>query len=89
MKKDGGTKRRKAAEELIESLGGRMKALYFAFGDHDVFVIAEMPDHVSAAAASVTLAATGAVTSKTTVLITPEEMDRATKKLATYSPPGH
>ena len=89
LKKDGGTKRRKAAQGLIESLGGKLESLYFAFGDCDVFAIAEMPDSVAAAAASVTLGSTGAVTSKTTVLITPEEMDQVTKKVASYSPPGH
>jgi uncharacterized protein with GYD domain len=89
LQKDGGSKRRKAAQTLVESLGGKMETFYFAFGERDVFVIADLPDAVSAAAASVTLAATGAVTSKSTVLITPEEMDQATKKSASYSPPGH
>ena len=89
LKKDGGTKRRKAAQTLIESLGGKMEAFYFSFGDGDAFVVADMPDAASAAAASVTVAATGAATSKTTVLITAEEMDQATKKSASYSPPGH
>ena len=52
--KDGGTKRQSAARALIESLGGKMEAFYYAFGDTDVVVIADLPDNVSAAAASVT-----------------------------------
>jgi uncharacterized protein with GYD domain len=86
--KDGGSKRRAAARTLIESLGGKLEAIYYAFGDCDVFVIADMPDHTSAAAASLTLSASGAVTSKSTVLLTPEEIDQAVKKSGTYTPPG-
>ena len=88
LQKDGGTKRRKAAQTLVESVGGKLEAFYFAFGDCDVICIADMPDGVSAAAASVALATSGAVSSRTTVLITPEEMDQAVKKSASYTPPG-
>jgi uncharacterized protein with GYD domain len=88
LQKDGGTKRRRAAQALVEGLGGKLESFYFAFGDVDVITIADMPDAVSAAAASVALAASGAVTSKTTVLFTPEEMDQATKKSVSYTPPG-
>ena len=88
LTKDGGTARRAAAARLVESLGGKLEALYFAFGDCDVFAIADMPDNASAAAASLTLGASGAVTSKTTVLLTPEEVDAAVKKQGTYTPPG-
>ena len=88
VQKDGGTKRRKAAQGLVESLGGKLETLYFAFGDCDVFAIADMPDNAAAAAASFALATSGSVTSKTTVLITPEEIDQAVKKSASYTPPG-
>ena len=88
LQKDGGTKRRKAAQALVESVGGKLEAFYFAFGDADAVVIADMPDNVSATAAALTLAVSGAVTSKTTVLITPEEMDQATTKSSKYSAPG-
>ena len=88
LQNDGGTKRRKAAQGLVESLGGKLEAFYFAFGDTDAVVIVDLPDVASAAAASVALAASGAVTGKTTVLFTPEEMDQATKKSANYTPPG-
>jgi uncharacterized protein with GYD domain len=87
--KDGGSKRRQVANALIEGLGGKMEALYFAFGKTDVFAIADLPDSTAAAAAALALAASGAVTSKTTVLITPEEMDQAVKKSTRYTAPGH
>ena len=88
LQKDGGTKRRKAAQGLVESVGGKLESLYFAFGDCDAIVIADMPDSASAAAASIALATSGAVTTTTTVLITPEEMDQAVKKSTSYTPPG-
>ncbi len=87
--KDGGSKRRAAAEETVKGLGGKVEAFYFAFGDADAFVIVDVPDNVSATAASLAVNASGAVRVKTTVLITPEEMDQATKKTVTYRPPGH
>ena len=86
--KDGGTRRRSIADKAVKSMGGTMEAFYFAFGDTDVYVIADMPDNASMAALGLTLGASGAVTSKTTVLMTPKEVDAATKKKPTYSAPG-
>jgi len=86
--KDGGSKRRRAAEAALESVGGRVEAFYFAFGNHDAVVLIDAPDNVTIAAASMAINASGAVQTKTTVLLTPEEIDQATKKNATYQPPG-
>jgi uncharacterized protein with GYD domain len=86
--KDGGTGRRAAVDRLAESLGGRVEAMYFAFGDTDVYIIIELPDAASMAAAALTAAASGEVAVKTTVLLTAEEVDAATKKVPHYRPPG-
>jgi len=86
--KDGGSKRRAAAQTAIESLGGKLETFYFAFGRSDVFVIVDLPDALSVAAASITLAASGAVTCKTTALLTAGDIDAAVKKSASYTPPG-
>ena len=86
--RDGGSKRRTAARTLVESLGGKLESLYFAFGSTDVFAIADLPDNAAAAAASMTLASSGATTSKVTVLLTPEDVDQAVKKTPSYTPPG-
>jgi uncharacterized protein with GYD domain len=86
--KDGGSKRREVVEQLAKSLGGTMEAFYYAFGDDDLFVIFDLPDNVSATTVSLVVNATGAVNAKITVLITPEEIDEATKKSADYLPPG-
>ncbi|MGH9319649.1 MAG: GYD domain-containing protein [Vicinamibacteria bacterium] len=86
--KDGGTKRKKAADELLQSVGARVESFYFAFGDHDAYVIVEAPDNLSIAAASLAVTASGLVTTKTSVLLTPEEIDQATRKTPRYTPPG-
>lgn len=86
--KDGGSKRRDAARRAIDAVGGTLDAMYFAFGDRDVVVIVDAPDAASMAAASLTLAASGAVTVKTTALLTAEEIDVAVTKPASYTPPG-
>ena len=86
--KDGGTKRRQAAEAALKSVGGRLDSLYFAFGEEDVYAIVDAPDNASVAAASLALAASGAVRTRTVVLLTPEEIDQAVKKSASYTPPG-
>jgi uncharacterized protein with GYD domain len=88
LMKDGGTKRRQAAEQAIKSAGGTLEAFYFAFGDSDAFVIIDAPDHATVAAASVAINASGAVRTKTVVLLTPEEIDQAVKKGTTYRAPG-
>jgi uncharacterized protein with GYD domain len=88
LMKDGGTKRQAAAKALVESLGGKLEAFYFAFGERDVVAIVELPDAAAAAAAALAVGASGAVHGKTTVLMTAEEMDRAAKKAPTYTPPG-
>ena len=86
--KDGGSKRRQVAEQAIKSAGGTMEAFYFAFGSKDAVVIVDAPDHTSVLAASLVINASGFVNSKTTVLVTAEEVDQATKKNVTYRAPG-
>jgi|SRR5690348_2511777 uncharacterized protein with GYD domain len=86
--KDGGSKRRTVAREAVERAGGTLEAFYFAFGKSDAVVIVDLPDPQTAAALSLVLAASGAVTSTTTVLLTPEEIDAAVKKSMPYTPPG-
>ena len=86
--KDGGTKRREAVEQLAKSLGGTVEAFYYAFGDDDLFVIFNLPDNISATIGSMVVTASGATKAKITVLLTPEEIDQATKKSVDYFPPG-
>jgi uncharacterized protein with GYD domain len=85
---EGGTARREMVEKLVANLGGTVETFYFAFGDDDVYIIAEFPDNATAAAVSMTVGASGAVGAKTVVLLTPEEVDAAAKKTVDYRPPG-
>ena len=86
--KDGGSKRRAAVQEMLKGLGGAMEAFYYAFGESDAFVIADVPDNVTATAVALAVNASGAVRARTTVLITPEEVDQAIKKTVKYRAPG-
>jgi uncharacterized protein with GYD domain len=86
--KEGGTKRRAAVEELLSQLGGKLEGFYFGFGDADAFVIIDAPDNVTAVALSLAVNASGAVTLKTVPLLTPEDVDQATKKTVNYRAPG-
>ena len=88
LTKEGGTKRRQLVEQFFGAVGGKLEVLYFAFGDTDVYAVAEFPDNVSAAAVSLAANSTGAVRAKATVLITPEEMDQAVQKSEGLRPPG-
>ena len=86
---EGGSSRRDAVERIVvDGLGGVVEAFYFAFGEHDVYVIADVPDPETAAAISLTVASTGALDVRTTQLLTPEEMDAAAKLSVSYRAPG-
>src|SRR4051794_37704252 len=85
---DGGTGRRGAVEKMLASVGGRLDAFYFAFGDADLYVIADLPDNLAAAAVALAVAQSGKASTQTVVLMTAEEMDAAMKKTVSYRPPG-
>jgi uncharacterized protein with GYD domain len=86
--KEGGSKRREATEQLVKSLGGKLVAYYFAFGEYDGFAIVEGVDNIDMTAAALIVGASGAVSTKTTVLMTPDEVDKATRKSGNYRAPG-
>ena len=74
--------------KAVESVGGRLEAFFFAFGDRDVYVIADFPDNESAAAMALAVNSSGAVTTRTVVLLTPEDVDAAAKRSVEYRAPG-
>lgn len=86
--REGGTGRRAAVKQLIEGLGGKVEAFYFAYGETDAYVICDLPDAVSGIALSLTVNASGAVNLATIPLITAEEIDAAAKKTIAYRAPG-
>lgn len=88
LMKEGGSSRRAEITKLVESVGGSLESIYYAFGDTDVYVIVDLPDNVTAAGLSLITNASGAVTVGVTVLLTPEEMDAAAQMTPAYRPPG-
>jgi uncharacterized protein with GYD domain len=88
LQKEGATARRAAVQRLTEQAGGKLEAFYFAIGESDAYVIADLPDIATAVAVSVAVNAAGTVKLRTVRLLTPEEMDGALKKTVDYRPPG-
>ena len=86
--KEGGSKRREAIQQLVKSMGAKLEAYYFAYGDYDGIAIVDGPDPLNQIAGVLAINASGAVKTKTTVLITPEEIDQALKKIPSYRAPG-
>ena len=86
--KEGGTGRRAAVQKLMEGLGGKIEAFYYAYGEDDAYLIIDVPDAASGLAVSLAVNASGAVRATTIPLITPEEIDAACKKSAPYRAPG-
>jgi uncharacterized protein with GYD domain len=84
----GGSARRAAVEQLLTQLGGTLEAFYFAFGEVDAVVIADVPGNVEAAATALAANTSGVMHVKTTVLLTPEDVDAATKRAASFRAPG-
>ena len=70
-----------AIRKVVEKLGGKVEAFWFAFGDYDLVGVLDMPDNASAAAFSVAVAAGGACKDvKTTPLLSIAEGLEAMKK---------
>jgi uncharacterized protein with GYD domain len=71
---------------LAERLGGKLHGLFFAFGEHDIVALAEMPNDQTAAALSLSAAAPGHLQGiKTTVLLTPDELIGALQQASTQT----
>ena len=86
--KEGGTARRAAVVKLIEGMGGKVEAFYYAYGEDDAYIISDLPDATAGLAVSLAVNASGAVRLSTIPLITPEEIDAACKKSVPYRAPG-
>jgi uncharacterized protein with GYD domain len=85
---EGGTGRRASIQKALESLGGSLVSFHYALGEDDAYLVGDLPDATAATALSLRVAAAGGARVTTVPLLTPEEMDEATKRGVTYSPPG-
>ena len=84
----GGSSRRDAVKEAVEGVGGSLESFHFSFGDEDAYVIVDLPNNEAAAAVALSVNAAGGAASKTTVLLTPEEVDAAAEQSVSYRAPG-
>ena len=88
VQKDKASGRKAATIKAVESVGGKMESFYYALGPDDVVIIVDLPDNASAAALSVAASASGLIHSKTTALLTVEEVDSALAKSVSFKAPG-
>jgi uncharacterized protein with GYD domain len=86
--KEGGSARRDAVKKIVEGLGGKVEAFYYAYGDVDLYIITDLPDATAGLALTLAVNASGAVRLTTVPLISPEEIDAATKTSVNYRGPG-
>jgi uncharacterized protein with GYD domain len=84
----GAKSRIDAVSTMIEAMGGSLESFYFAFGDTDVFAIADVPDDEAAAAVAIAINSTGAVSITTTKLLSVDQVDEALRRSIDYQPPG-
>lgn len=88
LKKEGPASRRQYVASVLESVGGRLEAFYWALGDHDVVAICEAPSATQVTALSMAVSASGMVRTKTVVLLTDDEVKQALAINVNYRPPG-
>lgn len=86
--KDKASGRREAVSRALQAVGGKVESLYYAFGEHDVIVVLDVADNVSAAAIAIRVSASGLVRTKVTPLLTVDEVDQAIQKTVEYRAPG-
>ena len=84
VKAKGGSSRRETAEGAVKSVGGSVEAFYFALGETDAYVIADLPDVTVAAALALAVAAGGEAVVRTVQLVSPEDIDAAAVREVGY-----
>jgi uncharacterized protein with GYD domain len=83
--------RTRAVVSAVQSVGGRLHGMWYAFGEFDGFVLVEAPDNVSAASLQAAGTATGGFArTEATVLLSSEEMMEALARASEvqFAPPG-
>lgn len=86
--KSGGTTRQKAIEKMVNDLGGSLDAFYYTINTDEVYTLCTLPDTLSAAAISLNVDATGMADCNIIELLSPEEVDQASKMIVHYRAPG-
>jgi len=86
--KQGAVDRAAQIGQITAANGGTVESFYFAFGDTDVYVIADLPGDTTAAAIALAVGASGTGAIETVKLLTPAEVDEARGMQTGYVPPG-
>ena len=88
--REGGSSREKAIQTLVDSVGGTVETMYWAFGETDFFLITDLPDAIAAGALSTKVAVTGIASVKTTQLLSADDVDKIVSRAQSvdYRPPG-
>jgi uncharacterized protein with GYD domain len=88
LEKDKASGRKAALSKAVENLCGKLEALYWAFGEYDWVLLADLPDNASAAAFSLAVSGSGLLRVTTTSLVSAEEMNTALQKKPNFQAPG-
>jgi uncharacterized protein with GYD domain len=88
LMKQGAVDRAAQIGKITAANGGTLEGFYFAFGETDAFVIAELPGDTTAAAIALAVGASGTAKIETVKLLTPAEVDEARGIDTGYTPPG-
>jgi uncharacterized protein with GYD domain len=86
--RDSASGRRADVQAAVKSLGGKVEAFYYSFGDDDVIVIVDLPNNIQATALCLATSGSGTVRIRTTPLLTVEEVDQAIEVRTNYRSPG-
>jgi uncharacterized protein with GYD domain len=86
--KEGAENRASFIAEVAAGLGGSIESFDFAFGDTDVYAVAEIPDDETAAAMAMAVGSSGAGSIQTVKLLTPAQVDKARGITTGYRAPG-
>jgi uncharacterized protein with GYD domain len=84
----GAVSRGAVIEALVANAGGSVESVHWAFGDTDVYLIADLPSDEAAAALALRVSASGVASTKTVKLLTAEQIDAAIAMEVDYQPPG-
>src|SRR5690349_2668291 len=85
---DSASGRKADVQAAVQALGGKIEMFYFGLGDDDVISIVDLPNNAAAAALSLTTSSHGTVRTRTTLLLTVEEVDQALEIRTKYRGPG-
>ena len=88
LRSGGAAARVDIVRSMVEGIGGKLEAYYFAFGEVDVYAIIDLPNDEAAAAVSLAANESGVATAQVVKLLTPEQVDASFKVNVRYRPPG-